>query len=272
MKLLPQNKLGQNGIAHLAALIAIVVVVATGGAFMLVKSHAAAACKNGGFTIQPSGQCVCEDPSKGYITGFDYEYRSCPNKPKATPNKGILSSNEKQSMLQTKAKAKADKAQRIKAKKEIPGGLHGSPAKPQSTDPLPVSIPFAGAPAAATVSGVTAQADPIGNITVVTFADKPIRTRTDQHIGGMQISIERTDGKAQCDTHKNGKGLTNHRESNDSQGNNVHGTIHFVGCNAGTYKVTATGRLGYSLVSHSPKTIHLSGNETQRVSFVFTKK
>ena len=172
-------------------------------------------------------------------------------------------------------KAKADKRlKNAKAKRAAEDSDHQAdvtPAVPASNNPSVVNV-------AIQASTPDISPDPVGNIYIVSYVDKPdINTPNDhdRRIGGVSVTIKRAGGNESCSTHTTNKGKTfqlEKRKGRDGKLHIVKGSIMFANCNAGSYTVTAVGRKGYSVIPTNPRTITVNKGETSRVSFVLQKK
>ncbi len=125
---------------------------------------------------------------------------------------------------------------------------------------------------------------------MTTYVDDPKIDKKggkDHRIGGFKVKVENlsTSGPNNCDNTKRIKGVetpfgtTNKKVKTKVKGQKdpvlVHGTVHFLNCDAGKYKVTILTPLtrgNYELETPSVRTFTLNDNETEVPFFVVKKK
>lgn len=239
--------LNSAGISHIFIPLLIIAVVAVGGTFKLVASHADTPCAAGYVTNSSHTGCVLpsslsstpqtNSPKKTRAEICAEQYRA-----------GCTGLNNQRN---NDAIAKADKA---------------APA-PKTDDPAPVSVPTA----TLTSKPAVVTAKPEGNITVLTY----LKSGSDNvPLGNVKVSISRSGGSEGCNTHPSLKATTNAKKD-VVDGNRVvqrlKGTAHFRGCAAGSYTATVVGRKGYDIVGSTSKHKTLDKDNTATFQFVLKK-
>lgn len=120
--------------------------------------------------------------------------------------------------------------------------------------------------------------NPDGDIRVVTYLDDPnIKGDENKRLGGVAIKITKDGNKPSCATHKSGKGKTNSKGYINRKADNkkilVKGTVNFIGCDTGSYKVVMEGRKGYKIKGTSiTETVNVEDDKTTEVKFVLQKE
>ena len=233
------SPLDSRGISHFFIPLALIVLVAIGGTYTLVASHAATCDKSVFF---PQGKPVCDKFSQ--------------NPPATTTPKSTVSTSTAKPVSH-------------------------APFIPVSTVTAPVGLPASTEPTSVAGSSQThykPKPKPSGDIVIVTYVDDPAIDKTggkDHRLGGVSIKVDNQSGPNNCDNRKNAEGTTNktgHFTPKDSKTPVlVKGTMHYLNCDTGKYKVTLVGRKGYTAVSPSVREFTLNNNETQRVFFVMKK-
>lgn len=253
-------KLGSQGMSHIVVPLVVVVLVAIGGTYMLVASHAST-CPPGkapvynssptsGHTCWPV-QTACQQPAP-----LSYD---CPKTASTVKPKVAHSAHPIAPPSAAKLKAQ-DKARQTAAGNNA---ANAAPAVASSDNPPPAvasTSSFTSLPAVQT-------SKPEVNIVVITY----VKDGNDrQRIGDVKVKIAREGGNEQCNTHSNNTATTNAVKFTNHV--LVHGTAHFLGCTAGKYTVTAIGRKGYTIISDKTKIVNLTAqDQTARVHFVLQK-
>ncbi len=234
--------LNANGIAHFLVPLVIIMIVASVGTYMLVASKAAV--NDGGYN---GADAVC------YSSTYPASQRT--------------------SCVKAIAQQERDK-RKTKARNADSGttAIASIPANPSSNDPPTV--------ASRVISRIAAvpAAPPSGNILVVTYVNDPAIDKAggkDHRLGLVRVKVERIGGSNNCDNRKIQTAKTNAKQEltrKDGTKVLVKGTVNFLGCATGAYKITLLGRTGYTAAGPKVKQITLSNDEHQKVSFVLNKK
>lgn len=251
------KKLNAQGVSHILIPLLVIVVFAVGGTFMLVSSYAGT-----GTVVNDSsqGKLVGGDPSQGTLT------TTAPGKKKEKPP----------------VKPRSAPAAPVVAQGDPGGGNTGSQVAgnggPAANDQSTSGTVRITQPKSSKASFKT-KSKPSGDIIVVTYVNDPEIDKKgdkDHRIGGFKVKVERQGGKNFCDNTKKNFGTTNKTKMHTPKGEKpvlVHGTVHFLNCDAGKYKVTVTKvRSGYKMISPTVREFTLNDNETEVPFFVAEKK
>lgn len=253
------KKLNAQGVSHILIPLLVIVVFAVGGTFMLVSSYAGT-----GTVVNDSsqGKLVGGDPSQGTLT------TTAPGKKKPKPP----------------AKPKSAPATPRVSQGDPTGGGTGSQTggdgEPAATDQASTGTVKVTQPTSSKAS-FTPKPKPSGDIIAVTYVNDPEIDKKgdkDHRIGGFKVKIERQGGPNNCDNTKKVFGTTNKTKKLTPKGEKtpvlVHGTVHFLNCDAGEYKATLMKpyRSGYKVISPTVRTFTLDNNATEVPFFVVEKK
>ncbi|MDB5170341.1 MAG: hypothetical protein JWO35_35 [Candidatus Saccharibacteria bacterium] len=250
--------LNAGGIAHLIAPLAIVVLVGIIGTYMLVASHAATPCSASDISSGTAyyknlrGECSTSSAPKKTSTA-------------STPTSSCSGDKQRAGCSQIAQQSKA------RHKDSANGETAKIPLSPTSNEPPTETAQVVSSiPAAPT-------AKPAGDIIITTYVNDPEIDKKggkDHRIGSVSIKVERIGGKENCDNKKSQTSKTNSMQEilkKDGTKVFVKGTVHFLGCDTGKYKVTLLGRKGYTPAGSTTKEFNLNNDEIQKVYFVVNK-
>jgi len=284
------KKLDVSGISHLMIPLVIMVLVGLVGTYLIVGSHADAVrttTVNAGQPCPPGYYRFSQVGNKITCKNLSDAQKLSPKSNATTathaPVTDAQSTNGNYGCPAGYAYSISRTCQKIiHPSSGGSGGAHTAPTNsgdqegnaivnvpPTVTASNPDPAPVASAATYATVK----HSDPRGDIVIASYVNDAANPKADNAlIGGLNVSISRDGGGADCLTHKTGKGQTSQSKSvKHKNGTKIYGTVTFLNCKAGKYTVTTTGRSGYTLLSKKTKSFTLSDKENQRVSFVIQK-
>lgn len=254
------KKLNTQGVSHIVVPLLVIVVVAIGGTFMLVSSYA---------NRTPN---VTDNSDSRTPTVTD-------TADGRTPTTGKPKTNTKPKSTEAGKRISSDRPDRTDRKDT--GAQTGGDGGPAATEQASTGTVKISQPTSSKAS-FTPKSKPSGDIIAVTYVNDPEIDKKgdkDHRIGGFKIKIERVGGANNCDNTKKIFGTTNKTKKLTPKGEKtpvlVHGTVHFLNCDAGKYKATLMKpyRGGtYKVISPTVREFTLNDNETEVPFFVVEKK
>lgn len=270
--------LNARGISHYLLPLLIVVIVSVLGTYKLVASHADAYIYVPIGSNCPAGSSLWDEP-------YNYNGKSvvrCKQSaaPAQSASSGVTSSAPSSTDIcanhptaacalqeqrrQQKKNANTNAARNTDAAENV---ANAPQATDTTADPQPVAASistYTSKPAAPTVK-------PEGNLVVLSCLHKDCNPKhIANRIGGVGITISRAGGNEKCDNHTRLSLLTN--KTTIVHGKVAKGSAHFLGCTAGSYTITTTGRSGYTVVSAKSKQVSLAQDQIVYVKFYLVKK